>query len=63
MTRPLSATIDIGAMRYNFSVVRQCVPNAKAWAVVKADAYGHGLANAVKAFSDADGLALIEIDI
>jgi alanine racemase len=62
MTRPLSATIDIGAMRHNFSVVRQCVPNAKAWAVVKADAYGHGLANAVKAFSDADGLALIEID-
>ncbi len=62
MTRPLTATIDIRAMRHNFSVVRSSVPNAKAWAVVKADAYGHGLERAVRAFSDADGLALIEID-
>ena len=62
MTRPLVATIDLQAMRHNFSVVRQLVPNAKAWAVVKANAYGHGLERAVRAFSDADGLALIEID-
>lgn len=62
MTRPLTATIDISAMRHNFSVVRSSVPSAKAWAVVKADAYGHGLERAVRAFSDADGLALIEID-
>ena len=58
MTRPLVATIDLQAMRHNFSVVRQLVPNAKAWAVVKANAYGHGLERAVRAFSDADGLAL-----
>lgn len=62
MTRPLTATIDLNAMRHNFSVVRSSVPNAKAWAVVKADAYGHGLERAVRAFADADGLALIEID-
>ncbi len=62
MTRPLTATIDISAMRHNFSIVRSSVPYAKIWAVVKADAYGHGLERAVRAFSDADGLALIEID-
>ncbi len=62
MSRPLTATIDIAAMRHNFSVVRSSVPQAKAWAVVKANAYGHGLERAVRAFSDADGLALIEID-
>ncbi len=62
MTRPLTATIDINAMRHNFSVVRSSVPNAKVWTVVKADAYGHGLDRAVRAFADADGLALIETD-
>lgn len=62
MTRPLTATIDLRAMQHNFSVVRSTVPHAKVWAVVKADAYGHGLERAVRAFSDADGLALIEID-
>lgn len=38
------------------------MPEARAWAVVKADAYGHGLKNALRAFASADGLALVEID-
>ncbi len=38
------------------------MPGARVWAVVKADAYGHGLHNAVPAFAAADGLALVEID-
>lgn len=38
------------------------MPLARAWAVVKADAYGHGLRHAVSAFASADGLALVEID-
>jgi alanine racemase len=32
------------------------------WAIVKANGYGHGLENVVKAFSAADGLGLVEID-
>ena len=32
------------------------------WAVVKANAYGHGLERAVRAFADADGLALLDLD-
>lgn len=31
------------------------------WAVVKANAYGHGLENAVEAFADADGFATIDL--
>ncbi len=38
------------------------MPGSRVWAVVKADAYGHGLHNAVRAFASADGLALVEID-
>jgi alanine racemase len=32
------------------------------WAVVKANAYGHGLPSAARGFADADGLALLEFD-
>lgn len=62
MTRPLIAYIDTAAMRHNLSVVRSLVPHAKIWAVVKANAYGHGLDRAIHAFPDTDGFALIEIE-
>jgi alanine racemase len=32
------------------------------WAVIKANAYGHGIANAVRAFEQADGLAMLDLD-
>jgi alanine racemase len=62
MPRPLVATIDIPAMRHNLTVAKKNTSASKAWAVVKANAYGHGLARGVRGFSDADGLALIELD-
>lgn len=62
MSRPLVATIDLAALRHNLSVAKQQAPHAKVWAVVKANAYGHGLFRAVRAFGAADGLALIEIE-
>ena len=60
MPRPLVATIDIAALRHNLAVARKCAPAAKVLAVVKANAYGHGLARALRGFADADGLGLIE---
>jgi alanine racemase len=62
MPRPITATIDIAALRSNLQVARQSSPGAKAWAVVKANAYGHGLENGLRAFANADGLALVEPD-
>jgi alanine racemase len=62
MPRPLVATIDLSAMRHNLNIARNRAPDSKVWAVVKANAYGHGLARGMRAFSDADGLALIEVD-
>jgi alanine racemase len=38
------------------------MPGTRVWAVVKADAYGHGLVNAFNAFTDSDGLSLVELD-
>jgi alanine racemase len=62
MPRPLSATIHLDSMRHNLARARACAPAAKIWAVVKADAYGHGLERGMRGFADADGLALIETD-
>ncbi len=65
MPRPIVATIDRAALTHNLDLVRQSAPNtgsARIWAVIKADAYGHGIAAAMEAFAGADGLALIEIE-
>ena len=62
MPRPLVATIHLAALQHNLAVARSHAPGAKVWAVVKANAYGHGLRRAVNAFAAADGLALIEVD-
>ena len=60
--RPLFATIDSAALRHNLGAVRRLAPRSKVYAVVKADAYGHGLLRAAAAFSQADGFALVELE-
>ena len=62
MPRPIVATTDLSAMQSNLAVARAAMPGTKVWAVVKADAYGHGLENGLRGFADADGLSLIEFD-
>jgi alanine racemase len=62
MPRPLCATIHLDSMQHNLARARACAPQAKVWAVVKANAYGHGLERGMRGFAAADGLALIEID-
>lgn len=62
MPRPIVATIDRAALSHNLDVARSLTTGARTWAVVKADAYGHGVVTAASAFADADGLALIEIE-
>ncbi len=62
MPRPISAVIDLGAMRRNLALARRHARGRLVWAVVKANAYGHGLARAQRAFAEADGLALLDLD-
>ncbi|MFN3629110.1 MAG: alanine racemase [Casimicrobiaceae bacterium] len=62
MPRPILATIDTRAMAHNLARVRQLCPSARIHAVIKADAYGHGIAAAQRGFAEADGFALIEIE-
>jgi alanine racemase len=66
MPRPIQAQIRLNALTHNLNVAKQHVDQndktSRVWAVVKADAYGHGLLKCWTAFSGADGLALLEFD-
>ncbi len=60
MSRPIQAHIDLSALRNNLRVVRRA-SSARVMAVVKANAYGHGLLQAAQALHEADGFALLEV--
>ncbi len=62
MARPLYAQLNLSALRANLAHVRESAPKAQVLAVVKANAYGHGLLRVLPALADADGLALLELD-
>ncbi|WP_372491242.1 alanine racemase [Klebsiella pneumoniae] len=62
MTRPVVASIDLLALRQNLQIVRRAAPGSRLWAVVKANAYGHGVARVWSALSAADGFALLNLE-
>lgn len=61
MARPIHATIHTVALRANLMRMRAAAPGARVWAVVKANAYGHGLELAYAGLQEADGFALLEL--
>ena len=61
MPRPIHVRFDTAALANNLQVARRRAPHSKVWAVVKANAYGHGLARAAEALRAADGYALLDL--
>jgi alanine racemase len=76
MPRPISASISVAALAHNLEVVRKHLQEAargatlqrgtplhapSIWAVIKANAYGHGIEAAVRGFSQAQGLAMLDL--
>ncbi|MCG4452681.1 MULTISPECIES: alanine racemase [unclassified Pseudomonas] len=60
--RPARALIDLQALRHNYRLARE-VTGAKALAVIKADAYGHGAVRCAQALeAEADGFAVACIE-
>jgi len=51
-------TIDLGALRRNAARLREAAAPAELWAVVKADAYGHGAFDVARIALDAGAAAL-----
>jgi alanine racemase len=60
--RPLRAEISLSALRHNYALAKAKAPNSQVFAVVKANAYGHGLERVVRALHDADAFATLELD-
>jgi alanine racemase len=62
MTPFVSATIDTEALRHNLKVVRARAPKSRVMAVIKANAYGHGLVAVAHALDGADAFAVARVD-
>lgn len=60
----LTATADIDrkALVKNFNTIKGIAPDAKVLAVLKANAYGHGLVRIAKSLVDADAFGVARID-
>ena len=61
MPRPLEALVHPDALTHNLLRARACAPDARVWAVVKAQGYGHGLERAFEGLRAADGFALLDV--
>ena len=62
MPRPIRATISASALANNLQVAKARAGAAKLWAVLKANAYGHGLERVARALDAADGFALLDFE-
>jgi alanine racemase len=61
MTRPARVRIDLIALRNNLSIARELAGETKLMAVIKADAYGHGMLEVAQALTDADAFAVASV--
>ena len=62
MPRPIQVTIHTQALAHNLLLKKSAAPDAKVWAIVKANAYGHGIERAFAGLKGADGFALLDLD-
>jgi alanine racemase len=58
------AILDLAALPHNLARLRRCAPQAKVMAVIKANAYGHGLLRCARvlAAAGADAFAVARVD-
>ncbi|MBI5256689.1 MAG: alanine racemase [Burkholderiales bacterium] len=61
MPRPIEALIHPDALAHNLARARAAMPDARVWAVVKANAYGHGIERTFEPLRAADGFALLDL--
>jgi alanine racemase len=52
------AVIRLGALKHNLKVIREMAPGTRVMAVIKANAYGHGMLEVAEALADADSFAV-----
>ncbi len=63
LSRPIRARISPAAILHNYRRAKEFAPGSQAWAVIKANAYGHGQWRAIDALrGEADGFAMLETE-
>jgi len=62
MKRAAFAKINLVNLKHNLTTIRKLVNQSKLMAVVKADAYGHGMLQVCKALSDADSFSVAYVN-
>jgi alanine racemase len=62
LIRLIRALIDTASLRHNLGTIRAYAPRAKVMAVIKANAYGHGLVSTALALADADSFAVARLE-
>jgi alanine racemase len=55
------ALIRLGALQHNLKIVHAAAPGAKVMAVIKANAYGHGMLPVAQALGDVDAFAVARL--
>lgn len=61
MISPIRAEVSAAALRHNLARIRQVAPASRIMAVVKANAYGHGLVDAARCLADADAFGVARL--
>jgi alanine racemase len=62
MSRPTYMTIDLDALHHNLERVHKIAPKCSVMAMVKANAYGHGIVRVAKALSAAEALGVASLE-
>ena len=55
------ALIRLGALQHNLDVIRAAAPGSKVMAVIKANAYGHGMVTVAQHLADVDAFAVARV--
>ena len=62
MLDTVNVSLNLDHLRHNYALAKTLAPAAQMFAVLKADAYGHGLLNIAHGLAHADGFAIIQLD-
>lgn len=62
MTRATRAEVKLSALQHNLQVARRAAPHSRQMAIIKANAYGHGLLNVARALHSADAFGVATVD-
>ncbi|MDH5692148.1 MAG: alanine racemase [Gammaproteobacteria bacterium] len=62
MTRAAIARFDQSALTHNLGIIRKTAPNSKVMAVIKANAYGHGIVETAQALNGVDAYAVAHLE-